>query len=147
MKAAVDCRRTRLLDGSRSRTGSVVAVLALMGGLALPGSGYAAPGKLVVKIEVVGGGTANGLLVCAQKSRKIREGSIVPDGRKCVVVRKRKAKLKPPAGRYFIRVYGGLGGGPCYSRKGDGFTLSSCNRVRVKGGATKRLKWMMPTFG
>lgn len=146
MKAAVNSRCTRLLDGSRSRTGSVVAVLALMGVLALPGSGYAAP-RLVVKVEVVGGGTANGLLVCAQSSKRIREGSIAPDGKRCVVVRKRKAKLKPPAGRYFIRVYGGLGGGPCYSRNGDGFTLSSCNRVRVKVGSTKRLKWMMPTFG
>ena len=137
--------------GASVRRGSRVPVAILLTSalaLVLSGSAYgASAGNLVVKIEVVGGGSPNGLIVCAQGAKRVREGSITPDGKKCNVVRKRKARLKPLAGSYFIRVYGGLGGGPCYSRKGDGFKLSSCSRVRVKVGATKRIKWHMPSFG
>lgn len=105
-------------------------------------------GKLVIKAVSRSGGDTRGLLVCTEKTRRSERQEITPDGKECALVRgKDRATLRPRPGRYFLRIYGGLGAGPCYSEHGSGLAPASCSRVRIKSRATKRLLWRVPNFG
>ena len=141
---------TRAVNARFRRRTAVLLTAAVAATMCVSPLAHASAGRGKIRVTVTKANgkrdrAAEGYQICRAKKRN---ASGEKDQRGCVPVRRGRAVLKKvPPRRWFLFVVGPLGQGPCYSKKGDGFTPKSCSRVRVRAGHTTRVRWHVPTFG
>jgi hypothetical protein len=135
----------RLFFTSLAVAGCVSSTALAAGGQPPAQSSMAKPAKIVVTaVDANGKRTTadDSVILCPQASK--RENEAIARTGVCGTVKRGVATLHPKkAGAWYVRAYGGLGGGPCYQAT----HAHACSRVTVSAGKTTKIKWAIPSFG